>query len=42
MVHASVKARAPTQKQQIDGGFGSVDSLLLTASQGSGTLTCIA
>ncbi|CAL8467538.1 g7076 [Coccomyxa elongata] len=39
MVHASVKARAPTQKQQNDGVFGSVDCLLLTASLGSGVLS---
>lgn len=36
MVHGAVKAKAARQREQNDGGFGSVDALLLTASGGSG------
>lgn len=35
-VQGSVKAKAARQRQQDDGGFGSVDALLLTAHNGTG------
>ncbi|BDA42825.1 hypothetical protein COCOBI_03-7180 [Coccomyxa sp. Obi] len=39
MVQGAVKAKAARQRQQDDGGFGSVDALLLTASGGTGVLS---
>lgn len=42
MVQGAVKAKAARQRQQDDGGFGSVDALLLTASGGTGMCTVIA
>ncbi|EIE24538.1 hypothetical protein COCSUDRAFT_46842 [Coccomyxa subellipsoidea C-169] len=37
-VQGTVKAKAARQRQVDDGGFGSVDALLLTATQGTGVL----
>ena len=41
MVQGVVKAKAARQRQQDDGGFGSVDALLLTASGGTGMSTLV-
>ncbi len=43
-VQGTVKAKAARQRQVDDGGFGSVDALLLTATQGTGAhapLACL-